>query len=241
MSRSHISRPGPSPVEEKRLPSSAGPPCLEVVLKADATGSVEAVTHLVAELHMPGVEIRIIESGVGDVSKSDVLMATTGSRLVIGFAVGIGPRAEDHAREQGVEIRLYRVIYDLAQELEEIARSLTPRTAQERITGQAEVIALFKSTRKGIILGCAVRKGSLSVGKNFRVIDSAGPVYEGIVSSLHVGQETVREARVGQHVGLKILDFQKARVGDLVECFETLSASEPAPWSPRGGVACQPT
>ncbi len=241
MSRSDMSRPDPNSVGGRGQASPTAGLCLEVVLKADAMGSVEAVAQLVAGLHVPGVEIRLIASGVGDITKSDVLMATTGSHMVIGFEVRTGPRVEEQAREQGVEIRLYQVIYDLARELEEIARSLTPRAVQERITGQADVIALFKSTRKGIILGCAVRKGSLAVGKNFRVIDAAGPVYEGVVSSLHVEQETVREARVGQQVGLKIPDFQKARVGDQVECFETLPPSGPPPWSPQGGVARRKT
>jgi translation initiation factor IF-2 len=209
---------------------------LELVIKADAVGSVEAVTQCVRGVAVPGVEIRLVESGLGEVTKSDVLMAATSSRLVIGFTVGIGPRVEEYAREQGVEIRLYRVIYEISRDLEEIARSLVPRPPQERITARADVIALFKSTRKGIILGCAVREGVVAVGKHFRVIDAAGPIYEGIVGSLHVGPSAVREARVGQQVGLQILDFQKARVGDLVECFEIASPVGPRPWTPQGGV-----
>lgn len=237
MSRSKVHRPN---VRSATSPDQTAPPAvskLEVVAKADAVGSVEAVSQCVSELDVPGIEVRLIESGVGGISKSDVLMSTTGSRLVIGFAVGTEPRVDEYAREQGVEIRLYHVIYDLSRELEEIARSLIPRPAQERITGRADVIALFKSTRRGIILGCAVREGSLAVGKRFRVIDAAGPIHEGIVASLHVGPDAVREARVGQQVGLKILGFKKARVGDLVECFENIRPTGPTPWAPQGGVA----
>lgn len=236
MSRPKDPRAGPRPVTPRNQSTQPPGAALEVVFKADVVGSIEAVAGYLEELDVPGVEIRLIESGVGDVSKSDVLMATTGSRLILGFSVGIGSRVEDYAREQAVEIRLHRVIYELSQDLEEIARSLAPREAKERVTGRADVIALFKSTRKGIILGCAVREGRLAVGNAFRIIDAAGQIYEGVVGSLHVGQDAVREAGVGQQVGLKILDFQKARVGDWVECFEAVRPTGPAPWAPRGGV-----
>jgi len=219
-----------------RVPEGSDGTAMEVVLKTDTVGSIEAVTQCVAALSIPGVTVRVIQSGAGEVSKSDVLMAATGSRLVIGFNTGIGPRAEDAAREQGVEIRLYEVIYALSEDLENIARRLLPRAEGERVTGRGEVIALFKSTRKGIILGCSVREGTLAVGKPFRVIDPAGTLYEGVIGTLHVGPKAVREARVGQQVGIKILDFQQARVGDLVECFERVRPSGPPPWTPQGGV-----
>lgn len=218
-------------------PSAKGPETiLEVVVKADAVGTLEAVVQGLAGVAADTAGLRVIRAAVGEVAKSDVLMAATGGRLVLGFQVPTGPKVEEYAREQGVEVRLYEVIYNLLGDAESIARSLVPRHDEERITGKAKVIALFKSTRKGVILGCVVQEGTLSLGKRFRVIDPAGPVHEGRIGSLHIGPDAVREARPGQQVGLKIESFRKARIGDWVECFEVTPASGPAPWSPQGGV-----
>ncbi|MBE0617301.1 MAG: hypothetical protein IH608_05170, partial [Proteobacteria bacterium] len=209
---------------------------LEVVVKADTTGTLAAVAQGLAGVSTQGTNLRVIHASVGEVAKSDLLMAATGGRLVLGFQVATGPKVEEYAREQGVEVRLYDVIYDLLGDAERIARSLVPRDTGERITGRAKVIALFKSTRKGIILGCEVQEGTLAVGKRYRIIDPAGSIHEGRIESLHVGPDAVREGRRGQQVGLKVEGFRKARRGDWVECFEVIPASGPEPWKPRGGV-----
>jgi len=206
------------------------------VAKAGAAGTLEAVVQGLGELDCRGAQLSVIRAAVRDVAKSDVLMAATGARLVLGFQVPTGPRVEEYARKQGVEVRLYELIYDLLGDADRIVRSLVPPETRERVTAKGKVIALFKSTRKGVILGCEVHEGTLTLGKRFRVIDPAGPVYEGTIESLHVGADAVREARPGQQVGLKIQGFRKARVGDWVECFETVPTESPAPWSPRGGV-----
>jgi translation initiation factor IF-2 len=95
---------------------------------------------------------------------------------------------------------------------------------------------LFKSSRKGIILGCKVLEGNLALGKNFRVITAMGPVYSGKIGSLHVEKDAVREAKVGQKVGLKISEFNQASIGDLVECYEKLQAEGHVPWQAKGGI-----
>lgn len=233
----HRSHPHPLPAAPSPAPGVAHPaPRLEVVVKADTAGTLEAVVHGLSRLCAEDIELRIIGAGLGEVAKSDVLMATTGSRLVLGFQVPEGSRVEEYAREQGVEIRLYQVIHALLEDAQHLVKSLSPRQPTEQITGRAKVIALFKGSRKGIILGCEVIDGSLAVGMRFRVIDPAGPIHEGRIESLHIGPEAVREARPGQQVGLKIKGFQKARVGDWVECFRAAPPEGPPPWSPRGGL-----
>lgn len=229
-------RPAPRPTAES-APGQADPcTVLELVVKADAVGTLEAVSEAISRVSAEGVEIRIIHAGVGEATKSDVLMAATGSGLIMGFQVPTAPRVEEYAREQGVEIRLYEVIYELTGDAERIARSLAPRLPGERVIGRARVIALFKGSRKGAILGCEVQEGALALGNRFRIIDPAGPVHEGRIDSLHIGPEAVREARPGQQVGLKVGGFRKARVGDWVECFEGVRPEGPPPWSPQGGV-----
>ena len=207
---------------------------LEFVLKCDTSGCAEAVINAIDILNLPGIEIDIISSGVGAVSKSDIFMAETGSRLILGFNVGLMGQIDHMAMEHGVEIRLYEVIYKLLEDVESIGRSFIPPTVSEEIIGTAKVIALFKSSRKGTILGCEVLSGKLAPGNRFRVIDAMGPVYTGTIESLHIEKDAVREARKGQQVGLKIRDFNKVRIGDLVESFNTAVGERQKPWTPRG-------
>lgn len=217
-------------------PSAEEDPSLEVVVKADTVGTLEAARRAIAEVQVEGVHLEVLHPGVGEVAKSDLLMALTGSRLVLGFGVDVMPRVEDFAKEQGVEVRLYDVIYELTHDLEEIARGLVPPAESEKILGQARVIARFKGSRKGVILGCEVQKGRLAVGRPFRVITAMGPVYAGTIESLHIEDHAVRQAQVGQQVGLKISDFRDAGVGDLVESYEPVSGQRPPRWGPTGGV-----
>ncbi len=209
---------------------------LQIVLKTDTMGSEEAIVSAIKALHVPGVELEVISTGIGEVSKSDLFLAETASRLVIGFNVGILPKVGELAKERQVEVRLYNVIYQLTNDLKKIALSLLPVEEKENITGRAKVIALFPGGRKSIILGCEVLEGRLGVGKKFRLISTPGTVYTGEVESLHIGEDAVREAKRGQQAGLKISGFTRARIGDTVECFETVRPKGPKPWQPRGGV-----
>ncbi len=209
---------------------------LDVVLKADTTGGVEALSAAIAKIHVPGVHIRIIHAGLGDVSKSDLLMAHTGSKLVLGFNVNVMAKAEQWVKEHGGEIRLYNVIFRLVEDLRQIAQSHVAVQAEERVTARAVVIALFKSSHRGSIIGCEVQEGVLATGKPFRIISAMGPVYAGKIESLQIDRRPVREAKAGQQVGIKIEDFNQARIGDLVECFEPARELRATPWKPGNTV-----
>ncbi|UCF90626.1 MAG: hypothetical protein JSW39_20365 [Desulfobacterales bacterium] len=209
---------------------------LEVVLKGDVAGTGEAVGSSLAEIQVPGVQLAIIQSGVGSISKSDVLMARTGSRLVIGFNVDVTPKLQQEIKEFGVEVRLYDTIYAITEDVKKIAGSLIVREPEEKITGRAEVIATFKGGRKGAIVGCEIREGTLEVGKLFRIITAMGPAYFGKITSLQVERQDVKIGKTGQQVGLKIMDWKKAKIGDLIECYETMQPQDGSPWRPRSGV-----
>lgn len=206
---------------------------LELVVKAESSGSLEAVLSAIAAIHLPFPPITIIHQGIGAVNKTDILNAETGSRLVIGFEVETLPHMREICRENNVEVRLYTVIYRLTEDLRRIAESLLPADQQETITGSATVIALFKSSRHGIILGCEVTTGRIKLGDRFRVITAMGPAFSGRVESLHIGKNTVTEAKQNQQVGIKIRDFHQAHQGDLVECF-VQKKSQTRPWRPSG-------
>jgi translation initiation factor IF-2 len=209
---------------------------LEIVLKCDTSGCAEAIISAISAFDLPGHEINIISAGVGAVNKSDIFMAETGSRLIIGFNVGLMPHMDQMVVEHNVEIRLYEVIYRLLEDLESMARTLVPREIPEEIIGSARVIALFKSSRRGIILGCEVLQGRLRQGDSFRVLGAMGPMYTGTIESLHIEKDSVREAPKGRQVGLKIRDFNKVKLGDLVESFRTASGSYEKPWQPQGRI-----
>jgi len=209
---------------------------LEIVLKCDTTGCLEAIISAIGSAALAEVEIEIISSGVGAVNKSDIFMAETGSRLILGFNVGIMPHMEQIASEHNVEIQLYEVIYRLLEVLESIAKSLIPHQSEEATIGSAKVIALFKSSRKGIILGCEVVKGKLVLGHSFRVLGAMGPVYTGTIESMQIEKNSVREASKGQQVGLKIRNFNKAKLGDLVESFQVTHGKHDKPWHPQGKI-----
>lgn len=211
-------------------------PTLSLVVKGDTDGVEEAVCSSLLANPVPGVALEILRRGVGDINKNDVLTAVDGSRLVVGFNVGVHPGVDTFCREMNVEIRLYSVIYQLQKDIQAIAESFLPRTEGEEILGSANVIALFKSSRKGIILGCEVEKGRLQIGDRFRVISAMGPVYAGNIESLHIERDAVKKATVGQQVGLKINDFKKVKIGDKVESFRIITPSRKDKWEPSGIV-----
>jgi len=226
--------------EEKLLENVSRQPekqKLEIVIKCDSVGCAEAVEASIKAIVQPEVEIEILSSGVGAINKSDIFMAETGSRLIIGFNVGVLPEIKALPGEHNVEVRIYDVIYTLVEDVGKIAQSLIIRETGEEIIGSAKVIALFKSSRKGIILGCEVLNGSLALGRKFRIVGAMGPIYTGTIESLHIEQDAVNKATRGQQVGLKVRDFKKVKIGDLVESFKPIARQVHQPWQPRGVIS----
>jgi translation initiation factor IF-2 len=214
---------------------SEGRAKIELVLKCDTMGSVEAISALLANLKLPEVEVEVIQSGVGNIAKQDLLMALTGSRLVIGFNVGVTPKLEQWVKEHGVEVRLYDVIYRLAEDVKAIAQNLAPIETEERVIGKCEVIATFKSKKGGVILGCEVVDGTVQVGKHFRVVTAMGPVHSARIESLQIEKQPVKEARAGQQVGVQVSGTALGKVGDFIECYDEIIPKR-ARWSPMGSI-----
>lgn len=222
--------------KEPQTLQTAGEKRLDIVLKCDTSGCAEAIISAIKSITHPEVNVDIISSGVGSINKSDIFMAETGSRLILGFNVGFMPHVDDLASEHNVEIRLYEVIYQLIADIESIVISLVPRKYSEQIIGSAKIIALFKSSRKGIILGCEVTAGKLSLQKPFRIVGAMGLKYIGIIESLHIEKNAVREAIRGQQVGLKIRDFNRGKLRDLVESYLPTAIQYVKPWYPQGKI-----
>ena len=209
---------------------------LEIVLKCDVTGTAEAINASLAEIDVPGVQIKVIQSGVGNVSKSDVLMARTGSKLVVGFSVDTMPKLEQEIKEFGVEVRLYDTIYKLTEDIRKIAQSFKSAEPKEKVTGKAKVIATFNISSKGMVIGCEVLEGVIETGKDFRVITAMGPAYFGKIASLQIERQNVKSAKPGNQIGIQLDGWNKAKVDDLVECFETLPVKSGSRWKAGSGI-----
>ena len=209
---------------------------LEIVLKCDVAGTAEAVSASLSDIQVAGVQIDLIQTGIGTVSKSDVLMARTGSKLVVGFNVDVMPKLKQEIKEFGVEVRLYDTIYKLTEDIRKIAQSFKVTGQEEKIIGKARVIATFKSSAKGMIIGCEVLEGAIELGKDFRVITAMGPAYFGKITSLQIEKQNVKSGKPGQQVGIKLVGWNKARVDDLVECFESQKPRGSGRWKPSSGV-----
>jgi translation initiation factor IF-2 len=211
-------------------------PALNIVLKCDSDGSIEALTAALSRLSLPEADLNIVHNGIGDIHKSDIYMAETASRLIAGFQVGVETGMEKLLRECGVEVRLYDVIYRLTEDIEILAKTLIPHIPEEHIIGTASVIELFKSSRKGIIIGCKVLNGHLVHGHHFRIISSMGPVYDGTIESMQREKNVIQKALPGQQVGIKIRNFNRVRIGDQVESYRTAPLKDFRLWKPRGGI-----
>lgn len=232
----HTGKHSPESGKNPAQPPHTAQRKLEVVVKCDSNGVIDAVVSAITRIDVENVQFSVIHSGVGPIAKSDLLMAMTGSKLVIGFNVPIMPKLDRFVRENSLEVRIYRVIYSITDDLARIALSLVPVRAEERITGKGRVIQLFKTSPKDSILGCEVLSGKLETGSEFRVISAMGPIYTGRIESLQIDRKAVREARAPQQVGIKIHGFNQAKVGDLVESFKTTLPEKERPWSPQGEV-----
>ena len=205
-------------------------------MKCDVAGTAEAISASLAQINVSGVQIDLIQTGIGNISKSDVLMARTGSKLVLGFNVNITPKLEQEIKEFGVEVRLYDTIYKLTDDMRKIAQSFIIKEPEEKISGKARVIATFKTSRKGMIIGCEVYEGSIEMGKDFRVITAMGPAYLGKIASLQIENQSVKAGKPGQQVGIKLEGWNKAKFGDLVECYESLPQKGGRAWQPHSGI-----
>lgn len=191
---------------------------LNIVLKADVQGSVEAIKQALERLSNEQVRVKIIHSGTGAVTESDVMLATASNGIVIGFNTRTDPGARRLAEVEGVEIRLYRIIYELIEDIEKSLKGLLEPVYRDVIDGHAEVRQVFK-IRRGNIAGCIVRDGTITRGAMARVIRGGEILYEGRIDSLRRFQEDVREVAAGYECGLHVENFDDYQEGDVIETY----------------------
>lgn len=192
---------------------------LNVVLKGDVQGSVEAAQQSILKLATDEVHIRIMHSGVGNISESDILLASASNAIVIGFNVRIEPDAKKVAEAEGVDCRVYRIIYDLINDIKAAIAGMLEPVQEEVKLGTAEVRATFKTPR-GIVAGCYITDGRVVRGADVRVIRNKQVIFTGKISSLRHVKEDVRELPAGFECGLMVEGFNDFAEGDILEVFE---------------------
>ena len=192
---------------------------LSVILKVDVQGSIEPITSSLERLATEQVQVRIIHSGSGNITESDVMLAIASKGLIIGFGTGIEAGARRLADVEGVDIRIYDVIYNLVDDVEKALKGMLEPHYVEVIEGRAEVKAIFPSIRKGKVAGVYVTEGRVSRGASARVRRGKQMVYESVVNSLRRFKDDVAEVTTGYECGVGIKDFNDFEVGDILEFF----------------------
>ncbi len=191
---------------------------LNIIIKADVQGSVEAMRKALEGITHPDVHVKVLHTSVGGIKESDVMLASASNAIIIGFNIRPEPKAAQTAEKEGVDIRLYNVIYDAIEDVKKALEGLLQPTLKERILGRAEVRQTFQVSRLGTIAGCYVLDGILSRGsEGIRVIRDNIVVYEGRISSLKRFKEDVREVQTGYECGLTIENFNDVKIGDVLE------------------------
>jgi translation initiation factor IF-2 len=194
---------------------------LRIVIKADQGGPAEALADALAQLSTNEVQVEIVHRGVGAVSESDILLAKASGAIIVGFHVRPDTNARTAAEREGVDIKLYRIIYEAVNDVRAALTGLLSPTEREVVQGEAEVRETFKVPRIGVIAGCYVRAGVINRQGRVRIVRQGVEVYDGTVASLRRFKDDVREVREGFECGIGIENFNDIKVGDVIESYRT--------------------
>lgn len=193
---------------------------LNLVVKGDVDGSIEALSDSLIKLSTEQVQVNVIHKAVGQISESDILLAAASNAIVIGFQVRPSAGARKLAEKEEIDIRLYSIIYDAINEIKDAIEGMLAPEIKEEITGSAEVLETFKITKVGTVAGCIVREGKISRSNKVRLIRDGIVIYTGELESLKRFKDDVREVSSGFECGLNIKNFNDIKVGDIVEGFQ---------------------
>ncbi len=194
---------------------------LNILLKADVSGSLEALQDEIAKLPQDEISVNVIHAAAGGINESDVMLAAASDAVIIGFNVRPLADARRAADQEGVEIRTYSVIYKVTEELRAAMEGMLEPDEVEEALGQAEVLELFKASKIGTIAGCSVSEGKLTRGAEVRLVRDGTVAWTGRIGSLRRFKDDVREVEAGLECGVVLEGFQDVKVGDVIEAFET--------------------
>ena len=193
---------------------------LNIIVKGDVDGSIEAMSGSLIKLSKETVQVNVIHAAVGQISESDVLLAAASNAIIVGFQVRPSASARKLAEKEEIEIRLYSIIYDAINDIKDAIEGMLEPVMKEEIVASVEVLEIFKISKVGTVAGCVVREGRLQRSTPIRVIRDGIVIYTGKLGSLKRFKDDVKEVTAGQDCGLNIESFNDIRVGDIVEGYE---------------------
>lgn len=193
---------------------------INVIIKADVNGSSEAVKNSLQKIEVEGVKINVIRSSVGGITESDIVLAKASNAIIIGFNVRPSKIISDKAKEEGVEIRFYNIIYKAVEEMEAAMKGMLDPEFEEKILGTADIRQIFKFSKVGNIAGCSVSDGVIKRDAQARVIRDGVVIYDGKIGSLQHEKDSVKEVKKGYECGITIDGFNDIKVGDTIEAYE---------------------
>ena len=193
---------------------------INVILKTDTNGSLEAVRSSLEKIDIEGVKINIIRGAVGGITESDIVLAGASNAIVIGFNVRGSNKVQDMAKEYGIEIRTYDIIYKVVEDMEKAMKGMLEPIYEEKVTGTAEIRQLFKFSKVGMIAGCHVTSGIIKNNDKARVIRDGIVIYNGSIKSLQHEKDQVKEISKDHDCGLTLDNFQDYKEGDTIEVYE---------------------
>ena len=198
----------------------AGQKEINVVLKADVRGSEEAVKNSLEKIDVEGVKVKVIRSGIGAITESDVVLANASDAIIIGFNVVPSNTAKEVAKEYSVDIRLYTIIYKAIEEMELAMKGMLDPEFEEKILGTAEIRKIFKFSKIGNIAGCYITDGTAKNGAKARIIRDGAVIYDGKIASIQREKDTVKEVKKGFECGITLENYSDIKEGDIIEMFE---------------------
>ena len=198
---------------------------LNIIVKGDVDGSIEALSDSLIKLSTPEVQVNVLHKAVGEISESDVTLAAASDAIIIGFQVRPSQAARRDAEREGVEIRLYSVIYQAIEEVKDAMAGMLAPEVREEITGSAEVLETYKISKVGTIAGALVREGKIKRTNKVRVIREGIVRYTGELGSLKRFKDDAKEVVAGLECGLSIQGYNDVQVGDIIEGFEEIEVA----------------
>ena len=195
---------------------------LNVIVKGDVDGSVEALSDSLLKLSTQKVAVSIIQKAVGQISESDVLLASASDAIIVGFQVRPSAAARRVAEQWEIEIRLYSIIYDAINDVKAAMEGMLAPEQEEVIVGNAEIREVFKISKVGTIAGCMVLDGKITRNSKIRIIREGVVIYTGELASLKRFKDDVKEVNAGYECGLNIQNFNNIEIGDIVEAYENV-------------------
>jgi translation initiation factor IF-2 len=200
---------------------TAGVKELAIILKGDVQGSAEVLNDVLNKLSTDKVKVKVLHTGVGAITETDVLLASASNAIIIGFNVRPERKASEVAEQEGVDIRLHSIIYELTDEIKKAMTGLLEPTIKETYQGRAEVRDTFRVPKAGTVAGCYVQDGAIKRDAEVRLLRDNVVIFKGKIASLRRFKDDVSEVRNGMECGIAIANYNDIKVGDVIEAFVT--------------------